>query len=404
MTRICIYCGLTALVFALGACSNSSSTSSAVPKISADLTAAVDNYARPPADRTRDADRKPAQVLAFAGIKPGDKVVDLIPEQGYYTRILSKLVGPDGHVYSYVPIPGYPIIREELEKAGKPVPIDPALAIQDIHSEYPNVTAVWEQLYAFGGSFGLPEQVDAVLVADGYHKLHDPGFATPGGDDAKPLDVVGTDKAIFRALKPGGVFVIVDNQAASGAGFSQTEALGRAEADAVKKEVVSAGFVLDGESNVLANASDNHSADADALAKRDKADQYVLRFKKPDDASPATQRPADANAGMESYFGNTRHSGINRDVQRWVHYHPDGTFEEYGNTAAYVQLGTWFWDVDGKNCMLKEFPLNERGSVICHDYSQALNQPVGVPIGEGQSAWQIDKGYTFPAPPPRDAN
>jgi predicted methyltransferase len=339
--------------------------------VPAAVTAAVGHYIRPPKDQARDAARNPAQLLAFSGIKPGMKVVDLVPEDGYYTRILSKLVGPSGRVYSYVPIPGFPIIRFDLEKAGKQVPIDPILAIQNTRTEFANVTAVWEQLYFNGGSFGLPEQVDAVLLANNYHNLKIPGFAAPekGANNApgKPLDLVGMNKAIFRAMKPGGVYIIVDDSA---------------EADSVKQDVMAAGFVLDGSSDILAG---------------DK--QFVLRFKKPANASAETKRPKDMKQGMENYFGNTRHSGISRDIQRWVHYHADGTFQEYGNTPAYEQIGTWFWDSDGMNCMLKEYPDVERGSVICHDYSAAVNKPVDTVIDEGPAAWKIEKGYTYPAAP-----
>lgn len=343
----------------------------AADTVPASVTAAVGHYARPPADQTRDAARNPAQVLALAGIKSGMVVADFLPEDGYYTRILSKLVGPKGHVYGYVPIPGFPGVRQTLEKDGKPVPIDPILAIENQHSEYPNVTAVWEQVYYNGGSFGLPAQVDAVVAGNGnYHNLKTMGYAVPattGPNNApgKPLDLVGMNKAIFRAMKPGGVYIIVDNAS---------------EADGIKADLTAAGFTLDGSSDAVAG-------------------QAVLKFKKPANASAENKRPKDNNWGMKNFFGNTRHSGVNNQVQRWVMYHPDGTFQEFGNTGTRVQQGTFWWDADGNNCMIKEYPDIERGSVICHDYADAINPVVDKVIGEGNAAWKVEPGYHYPAPP-----
>ena len=115
-----------------------------------------------------------------------------------------------------------------------------------------------------------------------------------------------------------------------------------------------------------------------------------------------SRKTAKDDSGMASYYGNTRHSGINRDVPRWVQYHADRTFQEYGNTPAYVQIGTWFWDADGMNCMLKEYPDVERGSVICHDYSNAVNKPVDTVLDEGPNAWKIEKGAHYPDAPKDD--
>ena len=218
--------------------------------------AAVAHHARPPVDRARDGVRKPTDVLAFAGIKAGDKVVDLIPGDGYYTRILSKLVGPTGHVYMYVPIAGMPpqvrAAEHALMKKGQvPAtdPVDMALSIQDMRGEFGNVTVIWEMLYAYGGNFGLPEQVDAVFTANAYHDLHVPGFVQPTGmfrgrPVEPPLPVVDIDKAIFRALKPGGSFVVVDDAADKGAGFAKAQSLHRSEPDAVKAEITKRNWMI----------------------------------------------------------------------------------------------------------------------------------------------------------------
>ena len=117
--------------------------------------------------------------------------------------------------------------------------------------------------------------------------------------------------------------------------------------------------------------------------------QYALRFKKPANASAATKRPK--TDPMGEFYGNTTHNAAAKGRARWVSYHKDGTFQEYGNEPTWEQQGIWFWDAAGRNCMLKEYPANERGSVICHDADFDGRHP-----GDGT----LEKGFTYPAPPP----
>ncbi len=344
----------------------------AVPAIAADapssaINAAVAHYARPPYDRARDAARMPAEVLAFAGIKPGQVVADLVPDDGYYTRILSKAVGAKGKVFAFVVANGYPqqerAVEYNLMKKGSVPPrnpIDKALAIQDTRSEYANVTAVWEQLWQMdtGEQFAVPDQVDVVFSANAYGALHDAKItnsqATFRGRPPRnvPLDMVAVNKAIFAAMKPGGVYVISD--AGDGA--------------QAKTEATAAGFAPDGESSIVSG-------------------HYLLRFKKPANASAETKRPK--TDLLAAFYGNTSHNSALKGRARWVSYHKDGTFEEYGNEPTWEQQGTWFWDAAGRNCMLKEFPQNERGSVICHNADFAGRKP-----GDGS----LEAGFTYPAP------
>ena len=206
---------------------------------------------------------------------------------------------------------------------------------------------------------------------------------------------LAVDKAAFAALKPGGIFFIADHATAKGAGFTQTETLHRADVEAVKAEVISAGFTLDGESQALANTADDHSKKVVDL--HDKTDQFILRFKKPSNASVATQRPP-AHA-MDGFFGNTSHSGIGTDSQRWVFYHADGTYQEFGNSGTRVQEGTWYWDAAGHNCMLHQFPADERGFIVCHATStfkkagETYTQDNG---GGEQRPYTIEAGYHYP--------
>jgi predicted methyltransferase len=225
----------------------------AAEAVPAAISAAVADAGRPAADKDRDADRKPAETLAFAGVKPGNQVVDFFPGGGYFTRIFSKIVGPKGHVTALTPA-GAP---EKFTLAAKAIAADPA---------YSNVTAAVEN------PSGLPAgSIDLFFTAQNYHDLH----------DQKDLDVVAFDKAVFAALKPGGTFLIVDHAATAGSGFKDTDTLHRIDVDAVKKEVESAGFTLKAQSDLLRNAADPHTAKVFDPSIRGKTDQFILKFEKP---------------------------------------------------------------------------------------------------------------------------
>ena len=150
------------------------------------VAAAVKDAGRSPIDMLRDKDRKPADVVAFSGIKAGDVVVDFVPGNGYYTRILSKLVGPKGKVYPIVPLRGgapgqVRAMEAKARAAGKavrPNPVDMILEIQNT-SEYNNVHVLWESLTTYGAEFSVPEQLDAVWMSDNYHDLHNADFVNP---------------------------------------------------------------------------------------------------------------------------------------------------------------------------------------------------------------------------------
>jgi len=122
-------------------------------------------------------------------------------------------------------------------------------------------------------TLSVSEPVDLVFTVQNYHDYHDKFMG--------PVDMASFDKQVFNALKPGGVFVVVDHSAVAGSGFSTTETLHRVDEDAVKKEVEAAGFVLDGESDALRNKDDARTAKVFDPAIRGKTDQFILRFKKP---------------------------------------------------------------------------------------------------------------------------
>ena len=226
--------------------------------IPSNIAAAVASPARPEPDRAKDANRKPVACLAFAGVRPGDRVGELVPGGGYYTRLLSKAVGSRGYVYAYIPSD----IDEMYKKHGMTVPpaADP---------NYPNVSYIHAPI----AKFVTPEKLDIVWTSQNYHDLHDKFFG--------PADVPAVNKAVYDSLKPGGVFIVIDHAAEKGSGLRDTDTLHRIDEDTVKKEVEAAGFKLAAESNVLHNPDDPRTAKVFDPSIRGKTDQFVLKFKKP---------------------------------------------------------------------------------------------------------------------------
>src|SRR5262249_10240963 len=155
------------------------------------------------------------------------------------------------------------------------------------------------------------------------------------------------DQSVFEDLKPGGIYLVADNVAAKGAAFDAAAKLNRADPEAVKAEIAAAGFMLDGESNVLAQASDDHSKTVGGkFAERDAADQFVFRFKKPANASAATKRPTPAQeqAIMKNYYKNThilnadltKLNSDNGNRIRYHYYNADHTYQEMGRVGEGV--------------------------------------------------------------------
>jgi predicted methyltransferase len=218
------------------------------------ISAAVADPARPAADTARDAERKPAQIVAFAGVKPGDTVIELMPGGGYFTRILSKTDGPKGHVYGLVP-EGF---------AKRPGALD---GLNALAAQYGNVSIMPVDL----ATFKVPAPADVVWTSENYHDFH----------NGPTANIPGLNKAVFAALKPGGIYYIEDHAAAKGAGTTTTSTLHRIEAAAAIKEVEAAGFKLDGQSHLLANPADTHDKPVFDPSIRGKTDKFALRFKKP---------------------------------------------------------------------------------------------------------------------------
>jgi len=246
---------VAAAVTALFALTQSQSFGAA-PNVPDFVKAAVADSHRPAADTMRDADRQPIDMLANSGIKPGDKVAELIPAGGYSTRLLSAAVGPRGHVYSI----NLATLNDRIKEQIDPVVKDPAYANVSVLNED------FEQLK-------LPEPVDIVWTAQNYHDFQNPGMFH--------ADTAAMDRAIFAALKPGGFFVVIDHAAAPGSGTRDSGSLHRIDADVVKKEAMAAGFKLVGEYKVLGNPADDHTRRVTGQGGiADKSDKFYLKFQK----------------------------------------------------------------------------------------------------------------------------
>jgi len=220
------------------------------------IAAAVASANRPDKDTARDAARKPGEVLAFARVKPGEQVLELVPGGGYFTRLLSGAVGASGHVTEAVPLIG----GADMSKASNGVAADPHFTNVSEEPLSPDTLAKGAGLY------------DLIWTSQNYHDLHLTQLK---------LDVVGLDKQFYAALKPGGEFFIEDHAAKPGTGISTTDQMHRIDEDFLKKEVESVGFKLVRESNILRNPADDHSLKVFDPAIRGHTDQFLLVFKKP---------------------------------------------------------------------------------------------------------------------------
>lgn len=221
------------------------------------LAAALADKARPAADVARDAARHPAEMLSFAGVRPGDRVADFMMGSGYFTRILATAVGPKGQVFGYQ--------SAEFIKFRAAYGTDQTAVAAD----YRNVTPLAAPLSATG----LPDGLDLVLTVQNYHDLHLKAFPADTADSV--------NRQIYRALKPGGIYLVVDHAAASGAPVTVADSLHRIDMAIVKQEVEAAGFKLMGEDKTLASAADDHSLNVFQPAIRGKTDQFILKFQKP---------------------------------------------------------------------------------------------------------------------------
>jgi predicted methyltransferase len=224
------------------------------------IAAALGDPHRPADQVARDAARRPDAILAFTGVKPGQHVADFVPGGGYFTRLFADAAGPGGRVWAIIP--------EQMARACAPSEFAGTHALEH-DAAYPNVRVLVEPAEILA----TPERLDLVFSAQNYHDLHDHYF--------EGLDVGRINRAVFRALKPGGVYVVIDHVAEPGSGLRDTERLHRIDPEAIKRELRVAGFVFEAETPILRNPDDDHSLAVFDPTIRGHTDQVVFRFRKP---------------------------------------------------------------------------------------------------------------------------
>jgi predicted methyltransferase len=217
-------------------------------------TTASSQSQQPAAAPAIDPAWKVPEVIAFIGLKKGDKVADIVGLR--LTASLAQAVGPSGKVYA--------IETAEVVKSHP----DLLTKMNAIAAQSPNVVVSEDPVAS-----ALPSGLDAVFIRQNYHDLYDKFMG--------PADVPAFNKAVFAALKPGGVYVVLDHAAMAGSGISATETLHRIDPARVKADVLAAGFKLDAESSILASASDDHTKIVFDPSIRGHTDQFLYRFKKP---------------------------------------------------------------------------------------------------------------------------
>lgn len=226
------------------------------PQEAADYAAVLADSDRPEADTARDAARKTAETLAFAEVEPGQTIGDMIIGGGYFTRVFASAVGDEGSVVAWQP----------AEFIAFQASYGEAITAVD---EIANVSAIRSPI----GAPEFPAGMDLIFTAQNYHDLHLQPFAA---DTAEKVNA-----AVFAALKPGGLYVIIDHAAQPGAGLGVAHTLHRIDIADVKREVEAAGFVLDGESDILLNDTDPMTANVFHESIRGRTSQFMLRFRKP---------------------------------------------------------------------------------------------------------------------------
>lgn len=243
---------------ALLAVAGGSAVVAKAPSANSAIATALAAPDRAKADTDHDADRKPAVMVALAGMKPGDKVGDLIPGRGYFTRIFSHVVGAGGHVYAIVP-------AEFIEKNPKGGDAVKALAAEPAMT---NVSVVVTP----SGELVVGAPLDVVFTAQNYHDVY--GYF--GADKAAAMNA-----AVFRMLKPGGRYVIEDHAAPGLTDRAVITKVHRIDQATVKAQVIAAGFKFAGESIALHNPADTHDKSVFDPTLRGKTDQFVMVFRKP---------------------------------------------------------------------------------------------------------------------------
>lgn len=225
--------------------------------------AALDQALADPARKAQgdaaDARRKPGPLIALAGVKPGDKVLDLIPGSGYWTRIFSKIIGPEGKVYAVWPQAYARFAMGNVADMRK-------LSADKYYGNIVTQVQPTTQLTA-------PEPLDVVWTSQNFHDYPDEYMGK--GDPAELA------RDAFKLLKSGGTFMVIDHMAKPGRGLADTEALHRIDPASVRQIAQIVGFKFAGESKVLNNPNDPLDIPVFDPKIRGHTSQFAYKFVKP---------------------------------------------------------------------------------------------------------------------------
>ena len=231
------------------------------PSMDLAIAEALASPARPESDRRKDVLRRPDEILSFFEIRPGMQVLDLFSGGGYYTEILSGVVGPEGHVVAHNNAAYLAYVADELEKR-----------FADEHLG--NVT----RLNAEANELELPEaSFDAALAILTWHDFYysDPENGWP------PIDEPALTARLCAALKPGAVLGVVDHVANAGVDAHESgQNLHRIDPQRIKADLSGSCFAFESEINVLRNPSDDHEKPMFDPAIRGKTDRVVYKFRR----------------------------------------------------------------------------------------------------------------------------
>lgn len=252
------WAGVAAIVLPLALCGGARAA-----ETNTAIEAALQHPARPSQDLKLDQVRKPAEVLEFFQIEPGMRVLDVFAGPGYYTEILSRLVGGEGSVTMYNHAPW-----EAYSKAGSDARVE--------GGRLDNVTTQFEDI----NTLKLPaDHYDASVIILGLHDLYHRSEKSVSGDE---LNTSYFLRALYAGMKPGGIVGVIEHEAKPGSDpYKTADELERLGSDHVLSIMTEAGFILEAQSSILRNNFDDYSKGVFDPAIRRKTDRAVMRFRKP---------------------------------------------------------------------------------------------------------------------------
>jgi predicted methyltransferase len=233
----------------------------AVPALATAATPIEDSIASPERtakDRERDAREKPAEVLAFAGVKPGMTVVDMFAGGGYYSELLAGVVGPTGKVLSVNNVPYAQYAKDAVKERfteGRLKNVERRL----VEASYINLPA---------------KSVDLIVIVMSFHDA----FWVDEKEGWPEINPDGFIDSMKRMLKPGGKLLIVDHNAPAGTGKEMTK-VHRLNEEFAKRSLTSHGFVLEKSYDGLRNKDDQLDKLVFDPAVRGKTDRYVHLYR-----------------------------------------------------------------------------------------------------------------------------